>query len=172
MPYSQTNRTPETYAKYLEVVRLRAVGLSFQQIADRVGYNSRQAAHEAYKAAIKLWGTETTEELRVVENERLDHLWRATMGQLEVAQRNDDPDLALAAINTGVRVGGRRAALNGLDAPRQLEVAANLNGSIHTDIGDILRQRIGLAKAGQPLPVADDVIEIEEPPSSNGQHDA
>ena len=68
MPKVQTNRTPEVLAKYEEVIRLRALGLSFQAIAERLGYAGRSGAREAYSQAIKLWGSEAVEELRVVEN--------------------------------------------------------------------------------------------------------
>ena len=145
MAFKQTNRSPEVLRKYEEVVRLRAVGLTFQSIADRVGYESREGAYLAYKAAMKMWGQEAVNDLRVVENERLDNLWRATMGQLEAAQRSGDANAALASINTAIRVGNRRAALNGLDAPRQLEVAATINGTVNTEVGELLRERIGLA---------------------------
>ena len=169
MAKQQTNRDPATLEKYAEVVRLRAVGLTFERIADRVGYESRQGAFEAYKAAVKMWGQETVNELRLVENERLDNLWRATMGQLETAQRAGDTNAVLSSINTAIRVGNRRAALNGLDAPRQLEVAATINGTVNTDVGELLRERIGLAKEGKPIPVSSDVINVQ--PSENGQHD-
>ena len=92
MAKTQTNRSHEVLQRYEEVVRLRSMGLSFQQIADRTGYAGRQGAMEAYKQAIKMWGGEAVEELRTIENERLDHLWRTVMGQLETAQRQqEDP---------------------------------------------------------------------------------
>ena len=60
----QSNQTPEVLERYEEVVRLRSLGLSFQQIADRVGYAGRQGAMEAYKQAIKMWGNEAVEEMQ------------------------------------------------------------------------------------------------------------
>lgn len=170
MSKQQTNRDPATLEKYAEVVRLRAVGLTFERIAERVGYESRQGAFDAYKAAIKLWGQESVNELRLVENERLDNLWRATMGQLETAQRAGDTNAVLSSINTAIRVGNRRAALNGLDAPRQVEVAATFSGTITHDVGELFKERLGLAKEGKPIPSTNDVIDVETP-SGNGQHD-
>ncbi len=141
----QTNRTPETLAKYEEVIRLRSVGLSFQAIAERVGYAGRQGAREAYTQAIKLWGGEAVNELRVLENERLDHLWRQTMGQLEQAQRKQaDPETIMRIINTAGNISKRRSALNGLDAPRQVELTGRDGQPLETDVGQMLRDRLAL----------------------------
>lgn len=146
----QTNRTPETLAKYEEVIRLRSVGLSFQAIADRVGYAGRQGAREAYSQAIKLWGGDAVNELRVLENERLDHLWRQTMGQLEQAQRSQaDPETVMRIINTANNLSKRRATLNGLDAPRQVELTGRDGEPLATDVGQMLRDRLALLETQQ-----------------------
>ena len=138
----QTNRSPEVLTKYEEVVRLRSVGLSFQQIADRVGYAGRSGAKAAYSEAIKMWGAEAVEEHRILENERLDYLWRTTLGQIESATRENDPGTAIAAINTAIRVSSRRSSLNGLDAPRQVQLQGIDGGPLQTDIGEFLRTRL------------------------------
>lgn len=143
----QTNRTPEVLAKYEEVVRLRSVGLSFQQIADRVGYAGRSGAKAAYSEAIKMWGAEAVEEHRILENERLDYLWRTTLSQIESSR--EDPQIVIAAVNTAIRIASRRAALNGLDAPKQLEVSGADGGPLKTDIGEILRSRLASLQENQ-----------------------
>tara|TARA_R110000787_G_scaffold100231_3_gene205129 strand:- start:8196 stop:8684 length:489 start_codon:yes stop_codon:yes gene_type:complete len=143
MAKTQTNRSHEVIEKYEEVVRLRSIGLSFQQIADRVGYAGRQGAKEAYSQAIKMWGGEAVDELRILENERLDHLWRTVIGQLETAQRQKaDPQTIVHIVNGALNISKRRAALYGIDAPRQVELSGVNGGALETDIGQLLRERL------------------------------
>jgi len=142
--------SPDTAAKYREVVRLRTVGLSFDDIATRVGYASRSGAHDAYRAALKWWGTAPVEEARALEEERVEHLWRSVMARLQAVQGGDeiDTDEVLGVVNTAVKVLHRKAALLGLDAPRQVELA-NVEGSVlYTDIGQLLRERLDMVRAG------------------------
>ena len=159
MPKVQTNRTPEVLNKYEEVIRLRTLGLSFQMIADRVGYAGRSGAKEAYSQAIKMWGGEAVEELRVIENERLDHLWRTVMGQLETAQKQqEDPSTIMQIVNSALNISKRRSALYGVDAPRQVELTGADGGAFETDIGQLLRDRLArLEQINRPE------IELETP---------
>ena len=149
MPKVQTNRTPEVLAKYEEVIRLRALGLSFQAIAERLGYAGRSGAREAYSQAIKLWGSEAVEELRVVENERLDHLHRTIMTQIEQAARNNEtsPGEVSTLVNRAINISRRRAALNGLDPARKHEISGVDGEAIQTDVGEMLRARLASMEA-------------------------
>ena len=144
MAYTQTNRTPEVIAKYEEVVRLRALGLSFQAIAERVGYAGRSGAKEAYTQAIKMWGGEAVEELRVIENERLDHLHRILMAKLETTQRDPDSTATevVSVVNSALNLARRRAALNGLDSASKHEITGADGTALKTDVGEMLRQKL------------------------------
>ena len=137
--------SPETAEKYRDVIDHRVAGATFQQIADRVGYASRSGAKLAYDAALRWWGTEAVNGLRTVEGERLEQLWRRTMQQLAV-KPGDDEELStgefVSLINAAVKISGRRYSLMGLDAPRQVELSGADGGSIRTDVGDILRERL------------------------------
>ena len=145
-----TNLTPEVATKYREVVRLRTLGFTFDDIATRVGYESRQGAHDAYRAALKWWGAESCDNARQLESERLEHMWRSVMGRLQEAQQRDNVDTAevLGVVNTAVSVMKRKASLLGLDAPRQVEIAGQDGAAITTDIGEMLRERIGMVRTG------------------------
>jgi hypothetical protein len=165
MAKTQTNKTPEVLAKYEEVVRLRSIGLSFQQIADRVGYAGRSGAKAAYAEAIKTWGSDAVEEHRILENERLDYLWRTAVTQIEGSK--GDPGAVIGAINSALRISARRAALNGLDSPRQVEIAGQDGGALRTDIGDLLRSR--LEKLEQFDNVPRETIEISPGNDSGNQ---
>ena len=152
----QTNLTPETAAKYREVLRLRVLGFTFDSIAEQVGYNSRSGAFEAYRAALKWWSTEEVSEARQFENERLERLWLSSMQQLVAAEREClqevvdkdgnvqrqstySQDVQTAIFGAG-RLSDKKRGLLGLDAPKQLEVTGLDGGPIVTDIGEVLRQ--------------------------------
>jgi len=45
-------------------------------------------------------------------------------------------------VNSAVKVSARKAALFGLDAPRQVEIAGEDGGPIITDVGRILLDRL------------------------------
>lgn len=109
------NRTRPSQIKALEMraeaVKLRKMGLGYPQIADRVGYNSRQAAHRAVTTAlaeIREHTAESADDLRTLEAERLDQLWRIAFTEA-LTNRN------LRAVDTAIRVQDRRAKLFGLD---------------------------------------------------------
>ena len=144
MPFRQTNRTPTVLNKYEEVVRLRSLGHSFQVIAEQVGYAGRSGAREAYSQAIKMWGSEAVDELRVVENERLDHLQRTLMTQLETALHNSETSITeiTTIINSAINLSKRRSSLNGLDSAKKHEVTGPDGAAVTTDIGQILKERL------------------------------
>lgn len=164
---TQTNLTPETATKYREVIRLRVVGMTFDAIADQVGYASRQGAFEAYRAALKWWGKEVVEDARQLESERMERLWQSSAAQLMAAEREATevtyrPDGSeqrtvtfapevLAAVNNAVNVARRKATLLGLDAPRQVEVAGPDGGPVLTDIGELLRERMEAVNPGSTV---------------------
>lgn len=132
--------TPEQAERYREVIRLRTVGLKFHEIAERVGYASRSGAKEAYDAALRWWGREAVDDLRTIEGERTEELWRQTFAR--ILSSPDSTNEFVALVNTAVKVSQRRAALYGLDAPRQVEISGEHGGPLRTDVGEILLERI------------------------------
>ena len=109
------NRTRPSQIKAAEMraeaVKLRKMGLGYPQIADRLGYNSRQAAHRAVTTAlaeIRESTAESADDLRTLELERLDHLWQIAFADA-ATNRN------MRAIDTLLRISERRAKLEGLD---------------------------------------------------------
>ena len=118
------NRTRPSQIKALEMraeaVKLRKMGFGYPQIADRVGYNSRQAAHQAVTTAlaeIREHTAESADDLRTLEAERLDQLWQIAMTE---AITNRD----MRAIDTALRIQDRRAKLFGLDKADERMAAA------------------------------------------------
>jgi len=132
--------TPEQAERYREVIRLRTVGLKFHEIAERVGYASRSGAKEAYDAALRWWGREAVDDLRTIEGERTEELWRYTFARI-IANPESTAEF-VSLVNSAVKVSQRRAALYGLDAPRQVEISGEDGGPVRTDVGEILLERI------------------------------
>jgi len=157
-----TNLTPETAAKYREVIRLKRDGLTFDVIAERVGYASRQGAFEAYRAALKWWGQEAVQESRVIENERLERLWQSALTQLLAAERENTEEVVDAdgnvqrrvhyspdvenAIAGAVNVSRNKRGLLGLDAPKQMEISGQGGGPVVTDVGRMFQDRMDEAQ--------------------------
>lgn len=157
-----TNLTPETAAKYREVIRLKRDGLTFDVIAERVGYASRQGAFEAYRAALKWWGQEATQEARLIENERIERLWQSALTQLLAAERENTEEVVDAdgnvqrrvhyspdvenAITGAVNVSRNKRGLLGLDAPKQVEISGQGGGPVITDVGRMFQDRMNEAQ--------------------------
>ena len=109
----------EVIARELQVLELRRAGMTFDQIADKTGYNDRAAAHKAYKSALNRTFQQPAAEVRELEADRLDRLQLAVWAR---ALRGD-----LAAVDRVLRISERRARLLGLDhsdgiAERQLHL--------------------------------------------------
>lgn len=143
--------SPETAERYRQVVQMRAAGLTFDRIAQELGYASRSGAKEAYDTALLSWGREAVDDLRVLEGERIDDLWRRTFSRLIQGDREpeteDDPPRIgvnefVNLVVTGVRISQRRADLFGLDAPKQHAITGAAGGPVQTDVGDLLIARL------------------------------
>lgn len=87
------------------------------------------SAISAYLKELAEADGETVDELRVLENERLDNMFR----RLELDAVSKNPRTKVAAIRAQLKVMERKAKLNGLDAPTKVEGKINVN---HTAIAD------------------------------------
>ena len=111
---------------------MKLAGSSLATIVEECGYSGPAAASKDLQRAVEertALGPEQTALLRAVENERLDIAERAVQGVLATARQpaaggsapaagRADPELVLKATDRLLRIQARRAALNGLDAPK------------------------------------------------------
>ena len=137
--------------KERRVIELRRAGVTYDVIAQEVGYSNASGAYHAYTRALKRTLREAgTEELREQEADRLDRLQRFAWGS--AAQGN------LKAIETIVRIMGRRARLLGLDMPIKQEITMYEGGS---DIDREVQRLVTLLEtnSGSESNMADDVSE-------------
>src|SRR5215211_7434864 len=98
-----------------KALALRKGGVTYEQIADAVGYASASGAHKAVLSALRRMVAEPAEELRQLELTRLDALLVALW---PAASRG-----TLGAVDRVLKVMERRAAYLGLDAPKKIDVS-------------------------------------------------
>jgi hypothetical protein len=106
-----------TAARRKQAIALKLAGLTYEQIADRLEYSSRQAAQKDLVRALATALTDlgrTAEEFRELELQRLDRLQAAAW---PLAMNGN-----LHAINTCRQIINDRRQLLGLDAPQRHEV--------------------------------------------------
>lgn len=111
-----------------EAVRLRLRGYTWQEVADQVGYSSRQAAQRGAAALLDRIETEDVAAYRAVEEARLDLVWRKQLEHLEQfrpSQSGVGLSAVASAVSALVRVSERRSKLLGLDAPTKVDVGAS-----------------------------------------------
>ncbi len=100
--------------KAAQAMRLRAAGVTYEEIARTLGYSARSNAHIAVQRALRDAIQEPADELRTLEAGRLDKLQQALWAQ--AMQGNQ------GAVDRVLRIMERRARLLGLDAPVRNEV--------------------------------------------------
>ena len=96
-------------AKQVQAMQLREAGVSFEKIAETVGYRDRSGAYKAVMTGLTVTRLEPATKLRRLELRRLDKL----MLQLWPKATGNPPDLA--ALDRLLAIMKRRAALTGLD---------------------------------------------------------
>jgi hypothetical protein len=99
-----------------KALELRMAGATFQAIADALGYANRSSATDAVTRALRdTVPKELTDELRQIENARLDRLYGPMYARALAGDH--------LAVDRCLRIMARRAALNGLDAPVRVRQA-------------------------------------------------
>lgn len=116
-----TSSTLQVVEKRADAIRLRIDGLSYQTIADRLGYANRGAAFKAVEAGRREVLTEPAEELVALESMRLDAMLRNASQVLEAAKADGDSELGLKALDRQLRISDARCRLLGLNAPARAE---------------------------------------------------
>lgn len=97
-----------------KALALRKSGLTYEAIAEQLGYSSREGARKAIETALRNTIQEPADELRRLECERLDAMLAALWWRVEAGHPQ--------AVDAALRVMARRAALLGLDAPKRVDV--------------------------------------------------
>ena len=112
---------PDTVDKEKKVLELRRGGLTFDLIAQRLGYASASGAHKAYMSACKRIVYEDVVEVRKSETDRLDIAQAAIWGDLTDTV-NTDANTRAKLVMALMKIMERRARLLGLDMPTKAQV--------------------------------------------------
>lgn len=121
-------------ARRAQAVRLRLSGATYEQIAQTVGYSDKSTARQVVLRSLTRLEAESVVELRALENARLD------ADELVLRSIIQDPTARvpdrLRAIETRTRLSARRARMNGLDAPLQVELSAGVRADLEDAISE------------------------------------
>lgn len=101
----------------LKALELRKAGVSYQRIAETLGYKDSSGAWRAVKAALKKTLQEPADELRTLEIERLDAMLSAIWASVKQGQ--------YGAQDRALKIMERRAKLLGLDAPVKQDITSD-----------------------------------------------
>lgn len=146
----------EGAARAAEVSRLRVLGMTYQQIADRLGYADRSTPRRLLSRHLRAVLDENIGDLRRIENERMDIAVSALMPI--ISSRDTDASIRVRAIDSLVRVSARRAALNGLDAP----ITVSVQNGLETALAELSDLVLGEVVANEPA----EAEAIEAPPET------
>ena len=113
-------------------MKLRRGGLTWDAIAQRVGYADPSGAQKTYARAASRVLAEDVDAIRKLESERLDLAQAAIWGDVLKAD--------IPAVNTLIRIMERRAKLLGLDQPTRIQAeVVNYDGdSIRARLAEII----------------------------------
>ena len=103
--------------RHIQALELRKAGVSYQRIAEALGFNSPQAAWKAVNSALKKTVQEPADEVRKLEVERLDAAAQAIYPSVKQGQ--------YGAIDRWLKIMERRAKLLGLDAPTKSDITSD-----------------------------------------------
>ena len=119
-----------------QAIKLAVDGYTYEEIAERLGYNSRQAAHRDVKAALAPAVKEMTEagkELIAVQAARLEQMHRDARkiyDEFNADEYSTAADQRLAAMDRMLRVGESLRKLVGADAPTRTESKTTLDATV------------------------------------------
>jgi len=99
--------------RWLAALELRKRGLTFEAIAQELGYATPASAYNAVMAALKEANREPVEEMRELEAARLDQL------QERLSDKAGPDKDGVGIVDRLLRIMERRAKLLGLDAQRE-----------------------------------------------------
>lgn len=115
-------------ATRVEALSLRLAGMTYAQIAERLGVSDR-SAHLMVTSLLENAENRGADEMRNIENARLDRAQAAIWGQVL--------DGDLSAVNTFLSISNRRATLNGLNAPKRVDLAVSVRQEMESALGEL-----------------------------------
>jgi predicted transcriptional regulator len=124
-----------------EALRLRLGGYTYRQIAEVMGL-SPTAVSNMITRALEQAPNEKAVAQRAIENARLD--------RLQAAVWKDAINGDIKAIDAVLRISRRRSEMNGLDAPKKIDIRASVRHDVSRAVQELQEVLLG------------DVIEVDE----------
>lgn len=131
-------------ARRTEAASLRLQGLTWEQIAERLGYADRGSAYNAVMPWLRRQAEETVNDLRDLTNARLERVMVALWPKAIAG------DLKAAAEYRRYLADYRRH--NGLDAPLQVQISSGVEARLADVLNDATQVVMGLVTASEELP--------------------
>ena len=156
-----------------QIHTLRIAGISWEQIAKKLGYASASGPYKLFQAYVKEVRIENGQELAKVEAERLDMAHRAMVGEMMNGKHKAAAALAI------VKISESRRKLFGVDAPTRSEIEIHQSLSFLAHLTDEeLDEIIAEGNNGENVLTYDDethkIIDakvVEDPPhGDNGNN--
>lgn len=144
--------------------RLSATGATWQEIADALGYRSRQAAQQAVTRLRDRTPPETIEQARAKHDAALQLIQRHGFTRYLLALQAGDDDTALSYSKELRSTVAERAKLAGVYAPQRTEVEVNVTADATAIIDRMETELLALVAQRQPqhqLSGTGDIIEGE-----------
>lgn len=152
MTKARANREQKA-ARRIDALNLRIAGFTYDEISKRLGLHSSTVAN-MLKGILSNPEQTSVRELRDVENARLDKAQSAIWTKV---LRGD-----LHATDTYLRLSARRAAMNGLDAPKAINISTGVQVEMETALQEL--QNVVL---GEVVSSSDEEVSGTETPGSS-----
>lgn len=124
----------EETAKRIEAMGLRMAGLSYEQVAERMGVDALEAEH-LVELNFQRVRNRSADSMRDLENARLDRLQAAVWPDALKGDTN--------AVNAVLAISARRSRMNGLDAPRQVALSVSVRQEMEQALSDLREVVLG-----------------------------
>lgn len=144
---SKKSPEPELLAKENQVIELRRAGITWAKIAEQTGYAGPAGAFRAYQRVAERFIRPNLEELRDMELDRLDRLQAAVWGKA----LNGD----VRSLDAVLRIIDKRAKLLGLDAPKEVNLKAEVATYDRDSIDSEVARLVALLDSGAQSALVD-----------------
>lgn len=118
----------ERKAKRVEILALRLAGFSNAQIADRMDLSASDVDN-IIEITLESTKNRAVNEMRELENQRLDRAQSAIWS--EVVKGN------VQAINTFLRISQQRSKINGIYAPKKIEMSVGIRHEMESALSEL-----------------------------------
>lgn len=151
-------RAIQTKATDRSAMQYRLMGLSFKEIASRLGYKTESGAYKAVMRELRSTNeTEQTIELRQLHLERLETTFKSVFRAASSSGTYEPDSQQISSIISLLQ---REAALLGLDAPKQIDTKLNMQVEV-LSWNEVLKTMLDsvFAKYGEDSDVASTIID-------------